>query len=409
MAIDRLNDSLTPEEETMLIVGLISGTSADGIDAAICEVSGAPPSIEARLVHGVTIPYAPDLRTRVLGSYEPGRSSIDELCRLNFDIGTAFASAVAEVCEAEGTPVDSIDLVVSHGQTVWHEVIDSGSVHSTLQFGEPAVVAQHTGVTTIGNLRSRDVAAGGQGAPLAGYVDWLLLRDPQRFRAVQNIGGIGNVTFVPPLTDPDPFPLAFDTGPGNALIDDVLRLSSNGQIAFDANGELARQGEVDQEWLTILLDHPYYKRDAPKTTGRELFGADMATELLSEARRRGLSLVDTVATLTQLTAASIADAYRRFAPRPVDQVVVGGGGRHNQTLMEMLATSVDPAEVVTQEDIGFDSDFKEALLCAVIGYETWHGRSGNHPRITGASEPVVMGQISPGNNYESLVRETWCE
>lgn len=392
----------------MLVVGLISGTSADGIDAALCEINGAPPHLDARIIAGQTYPYSPDLRARVLSSYDPDISRIDELCRLNRELGEQFAEAAQRILETAGYETDAIDLISSHGQTFWHEVMPSGAVHSTVQFGEPAVIAERTGITTVSDLRARDIAAGGQGAPLAGYVDWLLLRDPHNTRAVQNIGGIGNVTFLPPLSDHESEPLAFDTGPGNSLIDDVLRLATEGTTPFDAGGQIAAQGTVQTEWLHQLLTHPYYDRQPPKTTGRELFGAEMAAALLAEGRSRDLPLEDIIATLTALTAYSIADAYERYAPFPIDEVILGGGGRHNTTLVTMLTDRLASARVLTQEDIGQNSDFKEALLCAVIGYETWHGRPGNHPAITGARHPVIMGQINPGANYVSLLKQTWC-
>lgn len=392
----------------MLVVGLISGTSADGVDAALCEITGSPPHVEARIVAGNTYPYDPVLKARVLASYDPELSRIDDLCRLNTDLGEAFAAATLRILVEANVEPASVDLVVSHGQTLWHEVLADGSVHSTIQLGEGAVIAERTGITTINDLRMRDIAAGGQGAPLAGYVDWLLQRHPTKMRAVQNIGGIGNVTFLPPLSDQTSEPLAFDTGPGNALIDDIMRMSTDGEQHFDPNGEAAARGSVDWAWLDALTVHPYFERNPPKTTGRELFGRLMAEDLYARGRERGLSTDDIVATITALTAESIADAYSRFSPRPVEEVILGGGGRHNATLVTMLRERLAPATVMTQEDLGQNSDYKEALLCAVVGYETWHARQGAHTSITGARRNVVLGQITPGDNYMSLIRQTWC-
>ena len=270
-----------------------------------------------------------------------------------------------------------------------------GSVHSDTQLGEGAVIAERTGITTINDLRNRDIAVGGQGAPLAGYVDWLLLRDPVKGRAVQNLGGIGNVTFLPPLSDTTSEPIAFDTGPSNALMDDVLRLATEGRQTYDVDGALAREGTIDAEWLDQLLTHPYYERKPPKTTGRELFGAAMTAELLEDGTARGLSLADIVATMTALTARTIADAYQRFAPFQIDEVILGGGGRHNPALVELLRELLAPAVVLTQEDIGQNSDYKEALLCAVIGYETWHARPGAHPSVTGARQRWFSARSRP--------------
>jgi anhydro-N-acetylmuramic acid kinase len=392
----------------MRIIGLISGTSADGIDAAVCDIEGAPPSLRARIVAGNTFPYPPELRTRILNTYEPERARTDELCRLNFEVGEVFAQAALRIAEEAGLAPGDIDLIASHGQTIWHDVQPDGSVHSDTQLGEGAVIAERTGITTINDLRNRDIAVGGQGAPLAGYVDWLLLRDPVKGRAVQNLGGIGNVTFLPPLSDTTTEPIAFDTGPSNALMDDVLRLATEGRQTYDVDGALAREGTVDTEWLDQLLTHPYYERQPPKTTGRELFGAAMTAEMLAEGQARGLSLADIVATMTALTARTIADAYQRFAPFQIDEVILGGGGRHNPALVEMLRKLLAPAVVLTQEDIGQNSDYKEALLCAVIGHETWHARQGAHPSVTGARRAVVLGQITPGANYVDLIRQTWC-
>ena len=391
----------------MLVVGLISGTSADGIDAVVCDIQDAPPHLSVNIVTGKTYPYPPKLRTRILKSYNPEDSSTDEICKLNFEIGNVFAAAAQEIIKVSGLDAASVELISSHGQTVWHEVNANGQVHSTLQLGEAAVIVQQSGITTISSLRARDVAAGGQGAPLAGYVDWLLLRHPEKWRAAQNIGGIGNVTFLPPLSTDEFDPLSFDTGPGNALIDDILRLSTDGQKTYDADGELARQGTVQADWLQTLMTHPYYERQPPKTTGRELFGAAMAVDLLAEGQARHLSLEDIIATLTALSAHSIMDAIERFAPHSMDEVIIGGGGRHNTTMMNLLRDLIKPAQLLTQEDIGYSSDYKEAMLCAVIGYESWHARTGNHPTITGAASPVIMGQITPGDNYVDLLKKTW--
>ncbi len=391
----------------MYVIGLISGTSADGIDAALCEINGAPPHISARIVEAITHPYPSGFQDQVLRAGLPEESHVDELCELNVHVGELFAEAVlALLKEASLTPAD-VDLIGSHGQTVWHMVQPDGSATSTLQLGEGSVIAERTGITTIGNFRPRDIAAGGQGAPLTSYADWLLLRHPDRWRAVQNIGGIGNVTFLPPLSDTTSQPLAFDTGPGNSLIDVVTTLITGGAQHYDADGALAARGAVDRAWLESLMAHPYYTRQPPKTTGRELFGAAMGAALLEAGRTRGLDDTGIVATLTALTAATIADSYRRFAPAPVAEMIVGGGGRRNPVMMRMIRERMPELAVRTHEDIGIDSDNKEALVFALLAHETWHARTGNLPSLTGASHPVVMGQITPGENYVQLCRQTW--
>jgi anhydro-N-acetylmuramic acid kinase len=393
----------------MKVIGLMSGTSADGVDAALCEITGEPPQLHAEILHAVTIPYMSDMRQRILNACQPETSHVDELCQLNFDLAETFVATIQTLIDQSGVSVSEIDLIGSHGQSVWHNVLADGSVSATLQIVEASVIAEGLGVTTISNFRTRDVAAGGQGAPLTGYVDWLLLRHETKWRAVQNIGGMGNVTLLPPLTVADREPLAFDTGPGNALIDmAVVKLTDNAQT-YDIGGALARQGRIDEEWLEILLSHPYYHRQPPKTTGRELFGTDMAYKLVNEGLNRGLTPAEIVATVTTLTAQSIADAYRNFIDVKIDEIILGGGGRHNAALVGLLSELLAPVPVMTHEDIGIDSDFKEALVFAVLAYETWHNRPSTLSKLTGARHPTVLGQITPGANYADLSKRTWSD
>lgn len=385
----------------MKIIGLMSGTSLDGVDAALCEISGAPPSLNASILKSVTLPYDADFREQIIAACAPGRN--DELGRLHMALGERFAEAILALVEDPA----QVDLVASHGQTVWHDVDASGTVLSTLQLGSAAVIVEITGITTINNFRERDVAAGGQGAPLTAYVDWLLLRHPQQWRAVQNIGGMGNVSFLPPLSDQHSDLLAFDTGPGNALMDAAMFLITEGDQSYDQDGAFAGSGTVDKAWLEELLAHPYFQQAPPRTTGRELFGSAMAEMLVAQGHSRQRSNADILATLNALTAHSIAAAYRDFAPRAVQQVIVGGGGAHNKTLLRNLQNLLRPAQVLTHADIGLSSDFKEALVFAVLAYESWHHRVGCLPSQTGARRGTVLGQITPGDNYARLIQETW--
>lgn len=391
----------------MKVIGLMSGTSADGVDAALCEITGAPPHLQAQIIHAVGGPYTQALHKRILSACVPQTSSSDTLARLNVDLAECFADAVSQLLSEAGVSPENVDLIGSHGQTVWHNVLPDGHVSATLQIVEASVIAERTGITTISNFRARDVAAGGQGAPLTAYVDWLLLRHPQRWRAVQNIGGIANVTFLPPLADEDSLPIAFDTGPGNVLINAAVHQFTEGKLTYDHDGEMAKRGTIDHDWLTALLQHPYLAQRVPKTTGRELFGVVLAAQYVGEGRVRGLPDESIVATLTQLTASSIADAYARFAPEPIHEVIVGGGGARNPVLMGSLRNILAPASVYTHEHIGINSDFKEALVFALLAYETWYGRPGSHPAFTGASHPSVLGQITPGYNYTDLIKKTW--
>lgn len=391
----------------MRIIGLMSGTSADGIDAALCEIEGQPPQLQAKILAALTLDYQPEQRQCILAACQPSTGHVDTLCRLNFDLGEWFAEAVHQLMARAGVTAADIDLIASHGQTVWHQVGDNGHVSATLQIGEAAVIAERTGITTIHNFRPRDVIAGGQGAPLTGYADWLLLRHPEQWRAVQNIGGMGNVTFLPPLWDEKSLPLAFDTGPGNALIDIATTVLTDGVQTYDHDGALASRGQIDEGWLAELMAHPYFQRRPPKTTGRELFGSAMAQQLVQTGQARGLNREAIIATLTALTASSIADAYRRFAPHPPAEVILGGGGQHNRTLVAYLQNFMPNTKILRHEDIGLSSDFKEALVFAILAYETWHNRPGNLPALTGASYPAILGQITPGRNYATLIQQTW--
>lgn len=391
----------------MIIAGLMSGTSADGVDIAICNVRGQPEQLSADIISGATYPYLRDLRGRILQCCDPAASRAPAIADLHVELAEVFAECVLRQLEVASLAADSLDLVASHGQTIWHNVLPTGEVNASLQIGEAAVIAERTGITTISNFRARDIAAGGQGAPLTAYVDWLLLRHPSHWRAIQNIGGMGNVTFLPPLSDNDSAPIAFDTGPGNALLDMAVAQLTAGAQTYDRDGKLAEQGRLDEEWLDELLAHPYYQRGYPKTTGRETFGSAAAQELVEAALARGLDGKDIIATMTALTASNIADAYQRFAPAPIAEVILGGGGRRNPTMVGMLRQLLQPARIMTHENIGMDSDFKEALVFAVLAHETWHGRAATLPALTGAERASLLGQITPGDNYADLLRRAW--
>lgn len=389
----------------LMVIGLMSGTSADGIDAALCEINSAPPTLTVRMVAAKTITYTREFQRHIHEQGAIDTSRIDALARLHFELGERFAAAVQDLLDDAGWSAAAVDLIGLHGQTVWHEVASDGQVLASLQIAEAAVVAERTGITTISNFRARDIAAGGQGAPLTSYVDWLLLRHPTRWRAIQNIGGISNVTFLPPQNLDHP-PVAFDTGPGNALLDETMRILTNGAQSYDEDGQFASKGRLDEVWLSELMAHPYYQRRGPKSTGRELFGPHMAAELVKAGKNKGLSEPDILSTITALTAASIAEAYRASAPTLPAEVIIGGGGWRNPTLMDMLRSFLPEAEVKSHEDIGMDSDNKEALVFAVLAYESWFQRPGVLTALTGARRATVLGDITPGENYITLLGET---
>jgi len=377
----------------MIVVGLMSGTSADGTDAAVVRLDGAPPALDWQVLGHTHIEHPAGLREEIFACFRPATGSVDRLCRLNFALGRAFgAAALVAIAEVGLEPSDA-DLIGSHGQTLWH--IPSGCDASTLQLGEPAVIAEITGLPVVANFRTRDVAAGGQGAPLVAYVDRLLLTHPTRTRAAQNIGGIANVTYLPALARTDQVPFAFDTGPGNMLIDDAAGRASGGVLHFDRDGALAARGRVDEDLLGELLADAYFAQPPPKTTGRERFGEQLGAEIWRRALASGTEVSDVVATVTALTAESIARAYRDFLPEMPDQVIASGGGTRNPTLMAMLRERLPGVDVVTSDLVGLDPEAKEAVAFAVLAYETWHHRPANMPAATGADHPVILGSITP--------------
>jgi anhydro-N-acetylmuramic acid kinase len=383
----------------LTVVGLISGTSVDGIDAAVVRIRDLEDGLGLELVGYRETPFDETLRHRIHALFRLETSRVDELCEVNVLIGEAFAEAAAATLREVGT---TADLVASHGQTVWHEVTP-GRTRSTLQIGEPSVIAERLGVTVVADFRPRDIAAGGQGAPLASYVDVLLFGGDGRPRAIQNIGGIGNVTWVPGDGNRDEI-LAFDTGPGNMLIDHAAWQLTDGEQSYDVDGRLAAAGTPDERLLDALLAEPYFDLPPPKTTGRELFGAQFGEQILEQAQARGLAPANIVATLTAFTVRSIADQYRRFLPGRPDEVVVSGGGSKNPTLMRMLRENLAPSAVRTQGEFGLPDAGRESAYFAVLGYQALHGRVNTLPRCTGADQPVAMGKILPGRNYRELAR-----
>ena len=376
----------------MIGIGLMSGTSADSIDAACVRLEGAPPRLNWELLSFVTLPISQQMRKDIFAAFRPETGTVDKLCQLNFTLGEAFAQASLAAVQAANLTPAQVDFIGSHGQTVWHIPPNSeDGVASTLQLGNPAVIAERTGITVVSDFRSRDMAAGGQGAPLVPFVDKLLLSHESRSRAVQNIGGIGNVTWLPAGGAGEAF--GFDTGPGNMLLDRAAEVLTQGKLQCDLDGKLAFAGTVQQELLQKWMDEePYFTRKPPKSTGRELFGVQRCHRYLEEME--GMSKEDILATLTAFTARSTAEAYKNFLPALPDEVLLCGGGARNPAIAAMLQKELPASRIGKTEDAGLPGDSKEAVAFAVLGYETMNRRPGNLPAATGASGPVVLGSIT---------------
>jgi anhydro-N-acetylmuramic acid kinase len=380
----------------VLIVGLMSGTSLDGIDAALVSIEGdSTEDVRWEVVGFSTDAYSEDRRESIHRAILSG--SAEALCSLHANMGEWLAEAVLQVCERAGVSLNEVDAIGSHGQTVWHTPPDEGTRGSTLQIGDAATIAERTGRPVISDFRSRDMAAGGQGAPLVPWVDQLLFSLPGAARALQNIGGIGNVSWVPPRGSGDGL-LAFDTGPGNALMDAAVETATGGRLTFDVGGALAARGSVDRALLEELSRHPFFRQEPPKSTGREVFGRPFVQRLAEMVRPEGdQDWMDLIATLTELTAWSIADAYRRWViPRGVEEAVLTGGGALNPTLVGRITELLDPLPIRDSSRLGVDPEAKEALAFAALAWAHLRGIPANVPTATGASGPRVLGSYTPG-------------
>lgn len=383
----------------MFVIGLISGTSVDGIDAALVEITGYGYSLTTKLLAGATYPYPPALRETILAVCGGASLTIAELAELDDAIAHQFAHAARDI----QTDRPKADLIGSHGQTVFHRPPLSTTSNDllptdlgyTLQLGRGAAIAHLTGIATVSNFRVADIAAGGQGAPLVSAVDACLLAHPTHDRCVQNIGGIGNVTYLPakPQQGQSQHVRGWDTGPGNVLIDLAVQHLSQGQYRYDADGAWAASGTPCQELIAQWLTQDFFHQPPPKSTGRELFSPAYLEKCLVDAQPRHLSDADVLATLTEFTVMSIVDSYRRFLPQLPAEILLCGGGSKNLYLKQRLQTHLQETSVLTTDDVGMSADFKEAIAFAVLAYWRQQEIPGNLPAVTGATRAVLLGEI----------------
>jgi anhydro-N-acetylmuramic acid kinase len=384
----------------MRVLGMMSGTSADGIDVALANVSGAPPNLAACFEGHYHVPFPGYLRATILRLANGKATTTAEISELNFLLGEQLAKAAIRAARSWRVPLRKISLIGSHGQTVFHlgaAARFQGTVRqaSTLQIGETSIIAERTGITTVGDFRPADMAAGGQGAPLMPFADYLLYRDALRGRVALNIGGIANVTVIPAGARPEEV-FAFDTGPGNMIVDALIERTTRGRAAYDRDSRIALAGRTIQELLSRLMREPYLRKRPPKSTGREQFGSSYAEYLMAWGKRHHAGAADLVRTVTVFTALSIADAFRRFIlPRAtVHELIVAGGGARNPLMMAQLAASLPGIEVVPASRFGVPVEAKEAFGFALLAYETYHGRPSNVPSATGARHLAILGKVA---------------
>ncbi|MEK7865170.1 MAG: anhydro-N-acetylmuramic acid kinase [Planctomycetota bacterium] len=360
-------------------VGLMSGTSADAVSAVVARLSERGLRASARILAEVHVPYPEPVRRRILAAQ---RSRLSDVCELSFEVGEAFAAAANRAIRRAGTRPH---FVASHGQTIRH--VPRGPTPSTLQVGHGSVIAARTGLPVVSDFRPADIAAGGEGAPLVPLADEAFFRAPGRTRVLLNLGGIANVTVLPADGSPA---WGFDTGPANGPLDETIRRWSRGRIAYDADGEMARLGEVDTRLLGRLLADPYFRRRPPKSTGKERFGAALAARLASRGRR----VESILATLVELAACSVADAIERFVRPAPEEVIASGGGCLNGFLLQRIRARLAPLPVETSDVLGVPVLAREALAFAYLGWRTLRGLPGNLPGATGARRPAVLGVIA---------------
>jgi len=420
-------------KNSLLVLGMMSGTSADGIDAALVKISGAPPHLKIKLLHQAHQPFLPAIRKEILRVAEQNPVTPAEFSQLHARLGHFYAKAALAAAKKFRVSPQKIDLIGNHGQTIFHQGSPvpflGAKIASTLQLGDASIIANRTGIPTVSDFRPADMAVGGQGAPLVPFADYLLYRHPKLGRVSLNLGGIANITVIPAAAKPQAV-FAFDTGPANILIDALVQHFTHNRQRFDKNASLARRGHINNALIYRLMKDPYLKLRPPKSTGREYFGAPYVKDLLNFARKHEIKPADLLYTVTYFTAASIVDALHRFVlpKHKISQLIVSGGGASNPLLMTQLrallqassrpkqvsssasfrhsslvthlpltesgARFSNPIEVVTSSHFQIPEDAKEALAFALMAYETFHHRPSNLPSATGARRPAILGKIS---------------
>lgn len=384
----------------MFAVGLMSGTSLDGIDAALVEICGSYTDTKLRLINFINMEMPVEIKNEIKIACSLEGSTSELICSLNFKLGYLFSKAVKKVCESCGFPMEKLDFIASHGQTIFHiPRAYKNFIPSTLQIGEASIIAYETNTKVVSNFRVMDMAAGGQGAPLVPYSEFIIYGSKDKNIALQNIGGIGNVTVIPKTRNMEDV-FAFDTGPGNMIIDDICQRLFNKK--YDDRGRIAGSGKVNVTMLKELLNHSFIMEAPPKSTGREEFGGQFTDKILCSYYH--LKKEDILATVTAFTARSITENYKKFVlPKVrVEEVILGGGGAYNDFLVDEIRKGLNNIRVLTQEELGFSSDAKEAIAFAVLGNETLNNNFSNVPTATGAKGRVILGNITPvikNNNY----------
>jgi anhydro-N-acetylmuramic acid kinase len=396
----------------MRVIGMMSGTSADGIDAALVRIEGGPPKIATTFEAHHHVGFAAAVRNAILRIANGAPTTTEEISQLNFLLGEEFARAAIAACKKWRVPLSRIDLIGSHGQTIYHQgaatrFLGARRVASTLQIGEPSVIAARTGVLVIADFRPADMAVGGQGAPLVPFVDYLLYRDERRGRVALNIGGIANATIIPARARPRDV-LAFDTGPGNMIVDGLVERATRGRSAFDRDARIAMHGQTASALLARMMRDPYLRKKPPKTAGREQFGRAYVEQVIGWGEKHRARHEDLIRSATVFTSLSIADALRRFVPRRVriDELIVAGGGAKNPLMMAELAALLPGVEIVPASELGLPAEAKEAFAFAVLAYEAYHGRANNLPSATGAKRPIAMGKLCRAGATQTPTAQT---